>query len=256
MNAIPLRLRGIVRHEDCSCSKTSGLSRQPMFRVLLGVFLVAFPLMSAGDWLQEMEAAAQAQKQGNYAKAEKRLTAALNEARKSGSGVPTLVPTTLTRLGDIYALQGKYAEAEPLYKEALAIQEKAFGERPATADTLSHLAAFYAVRGRYIDAEPTYKRALAIREKFLGPESFFVGDTLNNLGLVYLEEGRYAEAESLLKRALAIMEKSFPPEHRYVVQSLMNVANLYYAQHKYTEAEPLSKAGMWTSKVARVRCLP
>ena len=71
----------------------------------------------------------------------------------------------------LYDDQGRYAEAEPLYKRALAIQEKALGpDHPDVATALNNLAVLYRHQGRYAEAEPLYKRALAIEEKALGPD--------------------------------------------------------------------------------------
>ncbi len=72
---------------------------------------------------------------------------------------------------ELYRDQGKYAEAEPLYRRALAIDEKALGpEHPDVGQSLNNLAEGYHSQGRYAEAEPLYKRALAIFEKALGPE--------------------------------------------------------------------------------------
>ncbi len=49
--------------------------------------------------------------------------------------------TNLNNLANLYHAQGKYAEAEPLYKRALAIVEKALGpEHPHVAARLNNLA--------------------------------------------------------------------------------------------------------------------
>ena len=74
---------------------------------------------------------------------------------------------SLNNLADLlYNNQGRYADAEPLYKRALAICEKALGpDHPDVAASLNDLAALYSKQGRYADAEPLIKRALAIREK-------------------------------------------------------------------------------------------
>ena len=71
--------------------------------------------------------------------------------------------TSLNNLAALYKEQGRYADAEPLYKRALAIDEKAVGpDHPDVATSLNNLAALYKEQGRYADAEPLYKRALAI----------------------------------------------------------------------------------------------
>ncbi|HEX9256594.1 MAG TPA: tetratricopeptide repeat protein, partial [Candidatus Angelobacter sp.] len=61
--------------------------------------------------------------------------------------------------------QGKNSEAEPLYRRALAINEKALGpEHPNTASSLNNLALLLKEQGKFSEAEPLYRRALAIRE--------------------------------------------------------------------------------------------
>ena len=48
----------------------------------------------------------------------------------------------------LYRTQGEYAEAEPLYRRALAIREKALGpEHPDTAHGLNNLAELYDTQG-------------------------------------------------------------------------------------------------------------
>jgi tetratricopeptide (TPR) repeat protein len=83
--------------------------------------------------------------------------------------------------------EGKYSEAEGLYKRALAIRETALGaNHPDVAQTLNNLALVYADQSKHGEAEALYKRALAIRETALGANHLDVAWTLNNLALVYL----------------------------------------------------------------------
>ncbi len=78
---------------------------------------------------------------------------------------------SLNNLAELYRAQGRYAEAEPLYRRALAIVEKALGpEHPHVAANLNNLAGLYQAQGHYAEAEPLYQRSLAIYEKALGPE--------------------------------------------------------------------------------------
>ncbi len=75
----------------------------------------------------------------------------------------------------------QYAQAEPLYQRALAIDEKALGpEHPAVATGLNNLALLYYAEGKYTEAEPLFRRALAIAEKALGPEHPQVATSLNS----------------------------------------------------------------------------
>ena len=73
-----------------------------------------------------------------------------------------ILAATLNNQAELYKEQGRYADAEPLYKRLLAINEKALGpDHPSVALALNDLAELYKEEGRYADAEPLYKRALA-----------------------------------------------------------------------------------------------
>jgi tetratricopeptide (TPR) repeat protein len=51
---------------------------------------------------------------------------------------------------ELYSDQGRYAEAEPLYKRSLAIREKAFGpDHTNVAVSLNNLAELYRAHGLY-----------------------------------------------------------------------------------------------------------
>ena len=145
---------------------------------------------------------------------------------------------------DNYA-QGKFTEAESLYKRALELREKALGaEHLDVATDLNNLGAMYIARGKFAEAEPLLKRSLAIREKALKPNHPDLASSLNNLAELYRNQNRNAEAEPLYKRALAIIEKAFEPEHNERARTLNNLAILYYNQAKYAEAESLFQSSI------------
>jgi tetratricopeptide (TPR) repeat protein len=65
-------------------------------------------------------------------------------------------------LAVLYHNQARYAEAEPLYKRALAIYEKALGsDHPEVARSLNNLAILYQNQARYIDALPLVQRTIS-----------------------------------------------------------------------------------------------
>ncbi len=173
---------------------------------------------------------------GNYA-------AALVEAQRFEAGVKAQFGVNhpnyagaLNNLANVYLNQGNYADAEGLYKRALAIWEKALGAgHPAVALALNNLAAVYEKQGKYADAEGLHKRALASREKALGAGHPDVAQSLNNLANVYRAQGKYADAEGLFRRALAIREKTFNQPD--LASTLHNLAIVYEKQGKYADAE-------------------
>jgi tetratricopeptide (TPR) repeat protein len=79
--------------------------------------------------------------------------------------------SSLNNLANLYAEQGKFEQAEPLYQRALAIDEKVYGQdHPEVATDLRSLAILYEDQGKFEQAEPLYQRALAIREQVFGSD--------------------------------------------------------------------------------------
>jgi tetratricopeptide (TPR) repeat protein len=96
----------------------------------------------------------------------------------------------LNKLGIVFQAQGKYSEAEGLFKRTLVIREKALGAKhPDVARTLNNLANVYRAQGKYSEAEGLYKRVLEILEKTLGANHPDVAQSLNNLATVYQARG-------------------------------------------------------------------
>src|SRR4051812_37058212 len=70
----------------------------------------------------------------------------------------------LNKLGIVFQAQGKYGEAEGLYKRALVIREQALGpSHPDVAQPLHNLGLVLGAQRKNSEAEGFYKRALAIR---------------------------------------------------------------------------------------------
>ena len=101
--------------------------------------------------------------------------------------------------------QGRYVEAEPLYRQVLEMLERAFGpEHDGVAETLSNLAMVCQAQGKYADAEPLFRRSLELRQKAFGPDHPYVAALLENMARCYKEMGDTKEAEKLAARAKRI----------------------------------------------------
>ena len=159
------------------------------------------------QWKKHMDAALEAHRQGHYGDAEKSMEAALKEAERFGPEDLRL-GTTLNNLAELYRDQGKYAEAEPLYKRSLVIVVKVLGpEHPGVATNLNNLGLLYTDQGKYAEAVPLYKRSLEITEKALGPEHPTVATSLENYAMLLRKTNRDAEAARLEGCAKAIRAK-------------------------------------------------
>jgi tetratricopeptide (TPR) repeat protein len=137
------------------------------------------------------------------------------------------------------------AEAEPLMRRALAINEVSFGsEHPTVAIRLNNLALLLQATDHLAEAEPLMRRALAIDEASFGPEHPTVAIRLNNLAQLLRATNRLAEAEPLMRRALAIDEASLGPEHPTIAIRLNNLALLLQDTNRLAEAEPLMRRAL------------
>ena len=131
----------------------------------------------------------------------------------------------------------KFPEAQDLFMQALAIQERALGpDHLDVGISLNNLVLLYDAQGQYAAAEPLVQRAMAIRERALGPDHPAVAATLHCQADLYRAQKCYAEAGLLYQRALAIQERAFGPNHPDVAATLHCLANLYRAQECYAEA--------------------
>src|SRR5207245_9875032 len=113
-----------------------------MGKLFLGLWaLVAFS--QELHWDKSMAAAGKARQEGRYSEAERLFIDAIKEVEGFGPGDSRL-PASLNSLAELYRTRSKYAEAEALYKRALAIRENTVGpENPEAAPSLTHLAQLY-----------------------------------------------------------------------------------------------------------------
>ena len=152
---------------------------------------------------------------------------------------------SLNNLGILYCQQEKYNQAEPLFKQSLALGQELLGENHLdVASSLNNLAEMYSSQRRYEEAEPLFKQALAMRQKLLGDHHSDVAFSLNNLAKLYRRQKRYEEAEPLLKQALAMRQKLFGDCHPDVLANLGDLANLYLAQGRHEESESFLKQAL------------
>jgi tetratricopeptide (TPR) repeat protein len=116
------------------------------------------------------------------------------------------VATALNNLAGLLKATNRLDEAEPLFRQALAIWEKSLGsEHPNVAFVLNNLALLFRATNRLDEAEPLYRRASAIWEKSFGRDHPQVATALNNLAELLRAANRLGEAEPLYRRGIQIL---------------------------------------------------
>jgi tetratricopeptide (TPR) repeat protein len=168
------------------------------------------------------------------------VTAHADEGR-----IPEPTARLMNQMGVYLVGRARHAEAEPLYRRALAIDESNCGpDHPDVATTLNNLAGLLEATNRYAQAEPLYRRALAIDEASYGPDHPTIAIRLNNLAGLLYATNRHADAEPLFRQVGRIFEASYGPNHPNVATALNNLASLLEATNRYAQAEPLYRRAL------------
>ena len=157
----------------------------------------------------------------------------------------------------LYKDQGRYADAEPLYKRSLAIREKALGpDHPDVATSLNNLAGCTTTKvAMRMPSRSTSDRWPSARKRSV-PIIPMLRHSLNNLAALYNDQGRYADAEPLYKRSLAIRGEISRSRSSRCRDSLNNLAVLYHDQGRYADAEPLYKRSLAIHEKPSVPIIP
>jgi tetratricopeptide (TPR) repeat protein len=166
-------------------------------------------------------------------------------SRADAAGIAEPTGRLYSDLGTLSYAKARSAEAEPLMRRALAIDEASYGpDHPRVAIDLNNLAQLLQDTNRLDEAEPLMRRALAIDEASYGPDHPRVAIDLNNLAQLLRATNRVEEAVPLMRRALAIDEASYGPDHPRVAIDLNNLAALLQATNRLAEAEPLMRRAL------------
>lgn len=136
---------------------------------------------------------------------------------------------------------GRYAEAEALYRRALAIRQAHVGEKHrSSAYYLSYLGETVQAQERYEEANGYYQSSLQTYKEVEGPVSLNVAHQLGNLGNLRLAQKSYLEAESYLTRALAVYEQLIEPQPLSILRRQKSLAWVYYHLKRNDQARGLA----------------
>ncbi|MCP9928831.1 CHAT domain-containing protein [Cyanobium sp. CH-040] len=146
---------------------------------------------------------------GNYEAAGVIWERLLIDAEQELDSGNALIASIASRLAFTYTMRALYSQAEPLYKRALAIREKALGpDHPDTVTSIDNLGMLYSRQGLFSQAEIHLEQALSIRIKKLGPNHLQVAQSQTLLASIYIHQNLPSKAQPLLERALAITEET------------------------------------------------
>ena len=147
--------------------------------------------------------------------------------------------------GVLFQEQGRFAEAETAFRQALSSWETlpdATSEEIAA--TLNGLGNLLRVEGHYPEAERLLRRAVIIEEKMGTSARLDLAFTLNSLGALYCNIREPARAMPLLRRGLEIREQILGSNHPLITSSLDNLADAFIQQRRLNQAETLYRRSL------------
>jgi pentatricopeptide repeat protein len=221
-----------------------------------------------GDWQQLQRAGTRALDSNEYWIAEPLLKKAVVKAGLFGFSDMRLAKC-LGELGRLYAVRGKFSEAEPYFEEEFSVAENALGKNNGKIiPPMGSLIRFYILHGTASKAEPLTEDLLAfvegkIREpaeqptgkmimKKGQPLQGFAGSaeapplrdpliewaiTCDDLGGVYRSKGNYDLADRFFKAALDLKSSVLGKEHLSLANSYDSLGEICLSRGETKDAE-------------------
>lgn len=182
--------------------------------------------------------------QGRLKNGEKHIRQALAILDKNHHHRNRKLARGLNLLGLIYKRQGRYEDAIPLYKQAIAHLENAEKRNTVSlaaskenaklqAQVMNNLANIYSQQSRFDDALELVNHAYLLRNFTFGPRHSSVANSLVSLGNAHSKVGNHDRAISEFKKALAI-ESQKAGEEQYF--TLLSIAQTYSLAGRNAEA--------------------
>jgi len=168
----------------------------------------------------------------------------LDKASKDiGTGLgkdPELQAQLMGVMGTAYEGLGLYARAQPLYEQAVDIQQRVLGpENAETLRTSSDLGWSLMRNNHLTESEKLLRQTLDAQKRVLGPEHLDTLTTVNNLAGTLQQEQRFPEAEKLYREALDTERRVLGPEHSETLRSISNLGNVLEFERNHSESEKL-----------------
>jgi tetratricopeptide (TPR) repeat protein len=200
------------------------------------------PAQVADDTWKDLVAQGQhAAGAGDYANAEQIFLKATHEAERFAVD-DVRVGNTLESLGQVYAAEKKFTDAESAYRRALLIVQRANGEDSAeTANLNFDMAKSRLDGGHPADALPWARKALSTWERTLGGNNVQTAAAVCLTGDALRAMKNFVDAEGPLRRCADMRELDGGIDSTAFADALHSLALNYAGEGKYLLAEPRFK---------------
>jgi tetratricopeptide (TPR) repeat protein len=191
-----------------------------------------------GQWADQIAAAKEAQRRGQFAKAEAGFRSAIRLALETHPDEPAYEGASANELGQLYFLEGRFVMAENLFLRALA-RFRQIGDRAKQGRAAANLSTLYLETGQFSKAENTVRPCLDWPAGAIADLDRAV--LSSNLGSVRAQQGRPEEAEKLFRAVMDSLQSRLDRDSNIVRAVAMdNVAALLAKTDRKAEGEALA----------------
>ncbi|MEL6615859.1 MAG: tetratricopeptide repeat protein, partial [Bacteroidota bacterium] len=130
----------------------------------------------------------------------------------------------LIELGRLEQDRGRPAEAEPYYRQALAVRRQRLrADHPEIATTLEMVGTSLLEQDRLDEAAPVLEEVLTMRQSLLGDTHPQTASARFNLAALARNRERYDEALAVFREVLAFDREALGPDHPYVAGAWLEI---------------------------------
>lgn len=147
-------------------------------------------------------------------------------------------------LGQLRQAQGRFGDANDLYRRSLDILEATRAPATEVSALLDDLAQIYARNQQWALAKQTYERALAVDRRILGDDHPRVAMHLHNLAVAEQNLGDLQAAEALYRDAIRRKERAYGADDAQTAAAKGNYGSLLEREGRLAEAEPLLRSAL------------
>ncbi len=186
--------------------------------------------------------------QGNYLKAEGTLESATEAIRKDVGWNNIAYANTLFTLGELYSINGKFDEAQEVFKRAYRISKRKSENSNQTTNSTEELADVYINTGRYDDAEKILLKSIELKSTKYGDNHFQLIAPYSKLGELYLIKGDFIQAEKRTRKSLTLTELNLSDTALTYIDNQVLLADVYRAMGDYQQATGLYNEAIQNSR--------
>lgn len=154
---------------------------------------------------------------------------------------------TLSALGTVLRVRGRYSDAYPVLQEALTAAQAAFGTRSLeAANALNDLGVCDKFSGRFEEGVHHYQSCLRMYQASVGLEHPDVASVYHNLGGILHASRDFIAAEPWARRAVELRKQLLGPEHIKTAADQAALASILLDLNRDEEANTLLEKALAT----------